>query len=192
MTAGSCWSSSGAWDKFSNLEQPQWFLHSHSSALSLLPGLSLSHFCAFPPSINTSSPAVFQTFPPKHPPSRYTQQTLPVLLCPSKLNSSRELGRDTYPKSKAGKKPLKISCAGFSSWRDAQQCWAGMGSGRLPWSGLGRKPCPSRHRQVGTHCTPGAGIIPMTWPLHNQHLEHVTTSSMQRFPWWYKYCSLIV
>lgn len=127
MTAGSHWSSPGAWEKLSNSEQPQWFLHSHCSVLPLLLGLSLSYFYAFLPSVNTSSPAFFQTFPPKHSPSGYTQWTLPVLLCPSKLNSSRGLGRGTYPKSEVGRKNPENTgqtpCGDFSSWRDAQLGW---------------------------------------------------------------------
>lgn len=60
---------------------------------------------------------------PKHSPSRYTQRTLPDLLCPSKLNSSRALGRAACPDANAGEitlntqaKPHLVAFSSSSSW----------------------------------------------------------------------------
>lgn len=180
VTAGSRRSCPGARDEFGNSKQPRWFLRSPSSALPLLPVLTQSHFSAFLPPDNTTSPAVFPKFPPKHSPSRYIQWTLPVLLCPSKLNSSRVVGRGTYPESNVGKITLKTQARSpllaFSSLEGSSAVLSWGGTRMAALLGLRRKILAPRTWE-DWHSPSRAAvrrIIHMTQPLRNQHWKHVS------------------
>lgn len=144
-----------------------------SSPLS--PGAVSLHSCP----LITPPPQLFsQNFPRNIPPQ--DQWTLPVLLCPSKLNSSRVVGRGAYPESNVGKITLKTPA---KSPLLAFFLHGGkLGGAELGWDEEG---CSCRAEE-DNNVPPDIGglalsppeplqdaIIHMTQPLRNQHWKHV-------------------
>jgi len=190
VTAGSRWSCPGARDEFGNSEQPQPFLRSPQLGSASPPRSHPEPFLCVPAPwyhhLPSSSP---KTSPQNVPPSTYIQQTLPLLLCPSTLNSSRAAGRAACPESNTGTITPKAQAR--SPWL-AGCSWEGSRAVAAALAGL-RSRVGSGWMLEGWRSPPE----PLSFTWHGRCVTSagsmcLTTSFMQRFPWWYKYYSLIV